>query len=166
MTLMRVAAANGAVLTYDTDDVENIEISTPGDIRDATPPFTNSREFTGDYHLHLHIDFKHGKKALWIDQATAVLPDLRMGGEILEAALDAEGIPAEVASRIWNRFFFGAPDGIDAVYRFDHDPADCPGRVETTRMRDVEQQWMHGKSCSDAARVETAPSRQEGSPDD
>ena len=117
MTIMRVTAAHGHVLTYDTDDVENIEISTPADIRElpGDPGTWVKRELTGDHHLHLHIDFKHGKKAVWVDQADAMLPDLRMGGEILRAALAYEHIPAEVASRVWNRFFFGHPDGLNAA---------------------------------------------------
>ncbi len=167
MTIMRVAAINGVVLTYDTDDVEDVRISTPNDVHDVgvTPSGYVRREL-GQAHLHLHVDFKPGKRPLWVDQATAALPDLRMGGEILTAALNAEGVPPELASRIWNRFFFAAPDGLDAAYRFDHDPADCPSRVETTRMRDAEPQWMHGRACSDASRIDAAPSRQEGSPDD
>lgn len=156
MTLMRVAVANGTVLTYDTDDVENIEFSTPNDLIDVTKPEdTSIHRKLGQAHLTLTVDFKPGKRALWVDQAEAMLPDLRIGADMLTAALDAEGVPAEVASRVWNRFFFAAPDGPDAVYRFDHDPAECPERVEVTKMRDREPQWMDGRACTEAARVET-----------
>jgi len=110
MTLMRVAAHDGHVLTYDTADAENVHIETPRDVHETgvTERGAVLREL-GQEHLVLRIDFKEGKGSRWVDQATAALPDLRVGGELLRAALDAEGIPADVASRIWNRFFYGRP---------------------------------------------------------
>lgn len=160
VTTMRLLTMNGVVLTYDTDDVEDMTISTPSDVIDITQPGDKfHRRKLGQAHLDLHIDFKPGTKPLWIDQAAAFLPDLRVGNEILRAALDAEEVPAELASRIWNRFFFGAPDGPEAVYRFDHDSADCPERVEVTRMRDSEPQWMHGKTCTEAALLKVGEPR-------
>jgi hypothetical protein len=114
MIPMRVAAINGLVLTYDVDDVEDVKISTPNDAIETTQPDDTARHWKlGKSHLDLHIDFKEGTRARWVDQATAALPDLRRGGETLRAALDAEGIPADVASRIWNRFFYGQPWGLD-----------------------------------------------------
>lgn len=119
MTVMRVAAANGYVLTYDTDDVEDFEVSTKADHREVgvTPSGYVKRELTDDHHLTLRIDFKHGKKALWVTQADAALPDLRSTGRFLTEALDAEGVDPAVASRIFNRVFFGNPDGLDAPPR-------------------------------------------------
>lgn len=38
--------------------------------------------------------------------------DLTAAGDILMAALNGEGISGDVASRIWNRFMFGAPEGL------------------------------------------------------
>ena len=156
MTVMRVAVVNGAVLTYDTEDVQDIHIETPRDVHDLPgEPGTPIHRELGQEHLTLRIDFKDGTGSRWIDQAYAVLPDLRATGDTLTAALTAEGVPPELASRVWNRFFFAAPDGPDAVYRFDHEPVDCPERVEVTKMRDREPQWMDGRACTEAARVET-----------
>jgi hypothetical protein len=114
MTLMRVAAHDGMVLTYDTDDTETVHIEAPNDVHEVghTESGAVLREL-GQAHLRLRVDFKPGKRPLWVDQATAALPDLRAGGELLRAALQAEGIPAETASRIWNRFFYGQPWGLD-----------------------------------------------------
>lgn len=156
MTVMRVAVHGGQVLTYDTDDVQDITFSTPNDVHEigVTEKGYALREL-GQSHLTLRAHFKPGKRAVWVDQAEAMLPDLRMGGDMLKAALDMEGIPPALASRVWNRFFFAAPDGPDAAYRFDHEPADCPGRVEMTRMADPEPQWTHGKTCTEAARLKT-----------
>lgn len=115
MTLMRVASTMGAVLTYDTDDVENIEIDTPKDVIDVTPPGATSytREL-GQAHLVLRVDFKEGKQAVWVDRAEAMFPDVRAGSAMLTAALEAEEVPDELASRIYNRFFFGDPEGLAA----------------------------------------------------
>lgn len=73
MTVMRIATANGAVLTYDTDDVADLRIETPADV--TSEPRTDENgtgymhhELTGNYHLVLRIDFKHGKRAVWIDE--------------------------------------------------------------------------------------------------
>lgn len=69
MTVMRVATVNGATLTYDTDDVENLRIEAPRDVIDITKPEdTSYHRKLGDAHLHLHIDFKPGKKPLWITE--------------------------------------------------------------------------------------------------
>lgn len=49
-----------------------------------------------------------------------VFEQLRVQGEILNAALHAEGVPRELASRIFNRFFFGNPTGVEMP--FHHPP--------------------------------------------
>lgn len=68
VTIMRVATTViGATLAYDTDDVENITISTPRDVIDITKPEDkfHSRKL-GQAHLDLHIDFRPGTKPFWI----------------------------------------------------------------------------------------------------
>ncbi len=49
-----------------------------------------------------------------------VFEQLRVQGELLNAALHAEGVPRELASRIFNRFFFGNPTGVEMP--FHHGP--------------------------------------------
>lgn len=48
------------------------------------------------------------------------MAELRLYGELLHAALHVEGVPRELASRIFNRFFFGNPDGVEMP--FHHPP--------------------------------------------
>lgn len=112
---MRVATVEGMVLTYDTNDVEAVHVETPHDVRDvgATPKGYVKREL-GQAHLVLRVDFLPGKRPVWVAQADAALPDLRGAGRFLTAALAAEGIDPELASRIYNRFFFGDPRGVNA----------------------------------------------------
>lgn len=114
VTIMRILPMNGAVLTYDTDDVDDITISTPNDIHEigVTEKGYALREL-GQAHLDLHIDFKPGKKPLWIDAVEVLLPDVHAQSGALTAALEAEGVPEELASRIHHRFFFGDPDDFD-----------------------------------------------------
>lgn len=68
---------NGQALVYDTDDVENLKIETPADYTSGPSPDGRSthHELTGFYHLHLHIDFKQHKQALWmpLDEALSVV---------------------------------------------------------------------------------------------
>lgn len=72
MTLMRVLAKSGLVLTYDTDDIEHVQISTPHDFVETDGPNdTIHRKLTGTSHLNLSIDFKPGKRALWIEDEPA-----------------------------------------------------------------------------------------------
>ena len=67
MTVMRVATINGMVLTYDTDDVEDVRISTPNDVHDVVvTPSGYVRRKLGQAHLHLRVDFKRGKRPLWV----------------------------------------------------------------------------------------------------
>lgn len=68
-----IAIHEGLALTYDTDDVEKREISTSSDIRElpGEPGTAIHRELTGYSHLHLSIDFKHGKKPTWMPLAEA-----------------------------------------------------------------------------------------------
>lgn len=44
--------------------------------------------------------------------AAVAQAQLTMQSEFLMTALNGEGIPNEVASRIWNRFMFGTPEGL------------------------------------------------------
>lgn len=113
MTLMRVAAHDGYVLTYDTDDAAEVHIGTPADVHEVgvTENGYPLREL-GQAHLELRVDFKPDKRAEWISRADAALPDLRSSARFLTAALDAEDVPAELASRIYNRFFYGDPEGL------------------------------------------------------
>ena len=113
MTLMRVAQRGDMVLAYDADDVEHIEIETPNDIHEvgATENGCALREL-GQAHLLLLVDFKDDKRPLWIQSAAAAaLPDLDATRAILAAALDAEELHPALASRIFNRFFYGNPTG-------------------------------------------------------
>lgn len=111
---MRVAAANGQVLTYDTDDVEDVKLSTPHDVIDITEPEdTAHHRKLGQAHLHVTVDFKPGKKPLWIGEHEEAKRQLASAGEILTRVLNEEGIPADLASRIWNRYFFGNPAGLE-----------------------------------------------------
>lgn len=72
MTQMRVLAKDGLVLTYDTDDVDHVRFSAPSDtVTTEGPGGFAHHEFTGHSHLHLDIDFKPGKRALWITDETA-----------------------------------------------------------------------------------------------
>jgi len=57
---------------------------------------------------------QHGRWVCGNHQTTHVVRTLKTHGEILTRALDAEQVPAELASRIFNRFFFGDPRGLDA----------------------------------------------------
>lgn len=67
MTLMRAAERSGLTLVYDTDDVEQISVSTPYDVHDLPPVGDgNVRRKLGQAHLTLRIDFKPGKRAMWV----------------------------------------------------------------------------------------------------
>jgi hypothetical protein len=68
MTQIRVTSSNGYTLVYDTDDVENIGVNNVNHVREVPGPNPSAvyRELTGDTSLHVHIDFKHGKRALWV----------------------------------------------------------------------------------------------------
>lgn len=93
VTLMRVAAHDGYVLTYDTDDVEDLRIETPNDIHEVgvTENGYPLREL-GQAHLVLRIDFKDGKRAVWIDE-----DDDEFAAKVLALALEIQlGIPVEV----------------------------------------------------------------------
>lgn len=69
---MRVLTVNGSILTYDTDDVEDMTISTPSDVIDITEPDDKfHRRKLGQAHLDLHIDFKPGKRPLWLKEDEA-----------------------------------------------------------------------------------------------
>ena len=57
-----VITVEGQTLIYNKEDVEDLEISLPADV------ITNedgSREL-GTHHLYLHVTFKEGKQAKWI----------------------------------------------------------------------------------------------------
>lgn len=60
----------GAVLTYDSDDVESYEISTPNDVRElpAQPGDKGVRRELGQAHLNLTVHFKPGKRARWVNE--------------------------------------------------------------------------------------------------
>ena len=109
MTLMRVAAARGRVLTYDTDDAENVKIETPNVVVDVTKP--------GQAHLVLTVDFKDGKRPLWLtpDEAETArkIAEGRKTTQLLEQALREELVPPHIVQRIMNRFMFGHPDGLN-----------------------------------------------------
>lgn len=67
MTRMNVAKHAGLTLVYDTDDVEDYAVSTPHDVHDLPPTATGAaRHELGQAHLTLHVDFKPGKRALWV----------------------------------------------------------------------------------------------------
>jgi hypothetical protein len=67
MTEVRAAIHKGFALIYDTDDVESINVSTPHDFVESEGPNGAVRlELTGFSSLDLHVDFKHGKRALWV----------------------------------------------------------------------------------------------------
>lgn len=63
-----VARVDKWALIYDSDDVETIETSTPFDLIDVTPPDAVTMHQTlGAAHLHLHLKFKPGAQARWIE---------------------------------------------------------------------------------------------------
>jgi hypothetical protein len=68
MTQVRVYSQDGYTLTYDTDDVENTAVNVQHHVREVPGPnpLAVYRELTGDTTLHLHIDFKHDKRPLWV----------------------------------------------------------------------------------------------------
>lgn len=67
MTLMKVTQHAGLTLVYDTDDVEDYAVSMPHDVHDLPPTATGwARRELGQAHLTLRIDFKPGKRALWV----------------------------------------------------------------------------------------------------
>jgi len=67
MTEVRAMSRNGYTLVYDTDDIENTEVSTlHHSVEVGGPGNAVHRELTGYSSLDLHIDFKHGKRALWV----------------------------------------------------------------------------------------------------
>lgn len=120
MTQMRVMTSNGVTLTYDTEDVEDIEVSVPSEAREL--PGSDGvmrRELTGYTQLHLHVEFKHGKRPLWVKNTELdgdrVRRELSRAGDILNAALHAEDVPAELASRILDQFLFGNPAGLESA---------------------------------------------------
>jgi hypothetical protein len=61
----------------------------------------------GAFRSGFDLEFRRGPDA-------AALPELRLRAEILRAVLNAEGVDQELASRIFNRFFFGDPRGLNA----------------------------------------------------
>jgi hypothetical protein len=116
MTVMRILAHGGRFLTYDTDDVENINVQTPNDKIDVTKDGDKfARYRLGRAHLDLHIDFKEGKRPLWLmpDEAETAekLAEGRKMTALLEEALREELVPAHIVWRIVNRFVHGNPDG-------------------------------------------------------
>lgn len=70
MTVMAVARHNGMVLTYDTNDVEDVAFSTPSDVRELPPQPGDEgvRRELGQAHLHLSVHFKPGKRARWMSE--------------------------------------------------------------------------------------------------
>ena len=71
--LTRRLGEDNFTLTYDSDDVENVTFSTPNDVIDVTrPEDTAVRRELGQAHLDLHIDFKPGKRALWVKDDEAL----------------------------------------------------------------------------------------------
>lgn len=70
MTRLVVAVHDGAALTYDTDDVEWLEFSTPNDVHElpSQPGDKGMRRELGQAHLHLTVHFKPGKRALWVKE--------------------------------------------------------------------------------------------------
>jgi hypothetical protein len=116
MTVMRILAHGGRFLTYDTDDVENIQLQTPLDAIDITKDGDRfARYKPGRAHLDLHIDFKEGKRPLWLtpDKAESAqkIAEGRKVTTLLEEALREELVPAHIVWRIVNRFVHGNPDG-------------------------------------------------------
>lgn len=67
MTRMSVATHGDFMLVYDTDDVEHCSFSTPHDVHDLPPTATGwARRGLGQAHLTLRVDFKPGKRAMWV----------------------------------------------------------------------------------------------------
>lgn len=67
MTRMSVATHGNFALVYDTDDVEDCSFATPHDVHDLPPTATGAaRHELGQAHLTLRIDFKPGKRAMWV----------------------------------------------------------------------------------------------------
>jgi hypothetical protein len=66
MARFDVVEYSGNVLTYDSDDVADMDFSTPSDLIDETPPgATSLQRKLGQAHLHLSLHFKEGKAPSW-----------------------------------------------------------------------------------------------------
>lgn len=59
---MQVVQTEDHVLTYDWEDVESVQFSTP---RDVIKISETERQF-GKCHLNLTVNFKDGKGPLWV----------------------------------------------------------------------------------------------------
>lgn len=67
MTKVPVMTRNGLTLTYDTGDVENVNVSTVHhSVESEGPNGTVRRDLTCYSSLDMHIDFKRGACALWV----------------------------------------------------------------------------------------------------
>jgi hypothetical protein len=61
-------ARAGQELVFDPDDIESVELNTPIDTIDVTPPDAEfARHEAGRRHIDLHITFKEGKGPKWTD---------------------------------------------------------------------------------------------------
>jgi hypothetical protein len=69
VTIFTVFSHEGKALTYDSDDVDTMELSTPADVVDTTDGDGRLiRRDLGQRHLHLSLHFKEGKGPEWVDQ--------------------------------------------------------------------------------------------------
>lgn len=152
MTQIRVMTQNGYTLVYDTDDVEDITVRTQHAFSESDGPNgTIRRELTGFTSLDVHIDFKHGKRALWVKNkeldGDRIARELTTATDILTEALHAENVEPELASRILNRFLFGDPRGLDAgPLPIEQEPCDTHGWADCKVCADRERegQWPDG----------------------
>lgn len=56
---------DGQVLTYDQEDVEHIEFSTPVDVHEQED---SNKRTLGKHHLNVSITFKDGTKPSWVSK--------------------------------------------------------------------------------------------------
>lgn len=67
MTEVRVMTHAGFTLVYDTADVEDMKVSADHHFVEGDGPNGSvHRTLTGYASLDVHIDFKHGRRALWV----------------------------------------------------------------------------------------------------
>lgn len=67
MTQLKAASHAGFTLVYDTEDVERCSVSTPHDVYDVTPDGASASVLElGQAHLVLRVDFKPGRRPMWV----------------------------------------------------------------------------------------------------
>lgn len=110
MSIMRVARADGHVLTYNTDDVEDFKVDARCDaVSMGMRADGTHMRVPGKERLSLHVEFKPGKRPLWVEE-DALPPEIRAFLAMLEPAMREEGLDGRTIARVVNRLMAGHPD--------------------------------------------------------